>query len=266
MKIGFIGTGNMGTAIMKGYINKDASAAGRIFAYDADQKKLDALVKDIKISGCKNNEELVKSSDIIMLSIKPNIYAKVLEEIKGYLTDRHIIVSMAAGISISFIEGCVGKPVKIIRIMPNTPAMVNESMTAVCRNKAVSDEEFAEFYKIATSIGKAETVEEKMIDAVIGVSGSSPAYIYMFIEALADGAVLEGMPRDQAYKFAAQALIGSAKMVLETGMHPGYLKDMVCSPGGATIEAVKVLEERGFRSAVIEAVIAAAEKSKEMSK
>ncbi len=266
MKIGFIGTGNMGTAIIKGYINKEESAAARIFAFDTDTRKLESLVKELNINGCKTTEELVKSSVLIMLSIKPNIYAKVLDEIKTYITDQHILVSMAAGISISYIESCVGKPVKIIRIMPNTPAMVNESMTAVCRNKSVTDQEFTEFYKMITSIGLAEVVEEKLIDAVIGVSGSSPAYVYMFIEAMADGAVLEGMPRSQAYKFAAQALIGSAKMVLETGMHPGELKDMVCSPGGATISAVKVLEENGFRSAVISAVIAAAEKSKEMSK
>lgn len=266
MNIGFIGTGNMGTAIMKGCINKNPEEAGRIFAFDTDSKKLEALVQELKIGGCKTTEEVLKNSEIIMLSIKPNIYAKVLDEIKDYITDRHIIVSMAAGIPISFIENRVGKPVKIIRIMPNTPAMVNESMTAVCRNKSVTDLEYKEFYKIVNAIGLAETVEEKMIDAVIGVSGSSPAYIYMFIEALADGAVLEGMPRDQAYKFAAQALIGSAKMVLETGLHPGALKDMVCSPGGTTIEAVRVLEKNGFRNGVIEAVIAAAEKSKEMSK
>jgi len=266
MKIGFIGTGNMGTAIIKGYIKKEKASAARIFAFDTDAKKLESLVEELKIGGCKTTEELVKSSDLIILSIKPNIYAKVLDDIKTYITDKQIIVSMAAGISISYIEGCIGKPVKIIRIMPNTPALVNESMTAVCRNKSVTDLEFTEFFKMITSIGLAEVVEEKLIDAVIGVSGSSPAYIYMFIEAMADGAVLEGMPRNQAYKFAAQALIGSAKMVLETGMHPGELKDMVCSPGGATIEAVKVLEKNGFRSAVIEAVVAAAEKSKEMSK
>jgi pyrroline-5-carboxylate reductase len=266
MRIGFIGTGNMGTAIIKGCINRDPEAAGKIYAFDTDSKKLEALVQELKIGGCKTVEEVLKNSDFIMLSIKPNIYAKVLDEIKDSITDRHVIVSMAAGISIGFIENRLAKPVKIIRIMPNTPAMVNESMTAVCRNKSVTDEEFEAFYRIATAIGLAETVEEKMIDAVIGVSGSSPAYIYMFVEALADGAVLEGMPRDQAYKFAAQALIGSARMVLETGLHPGALKDMVCSPGGATIEAVRVLEENGFRSAVIKAVIAAADKSKEMSK
>lgn len=266
MKIGFIGTGNMGTAIIRGFINKDASASARIYAFDADAKKLEALAKELKITGCKSSEELVKSSDVIMLSIKPNTYAKVLDEIKDYISEKHIIVTMAAGISMNFIESCVGKPIKIIRIMPNTPAMVNESMTAVCKNKSVSESEFAEFYKVITSIGKAEAVEEKLMDAVIGISGSSPAYVYIFIEAMADGAVLEGMPREQAYKFAAQALIGSAKMVLETGLHPGQLKDMVCSPGGATIDAVRALEKNGFRNAVIEAVIAATEKSKEMSR
>jgi pyrroline-5-carboxylate reductase len=266
MRIGFIGTGNMGGAIIKGYINKDAKAASRIFAFDVDAKKIDALVQELKISGCKSSEELVKSCDAIMLSIKPNICGKVLEEIKDFVTDRHILVSMVAGYSIGAIEESIGRPVKVIRILPNMPAMVNESMTAVCRNKAVTDQEFSEFNEIIASIGLVEVVEEKLIEAVVGVSSSSPAYIYMFIEALADGAVLLGMPRHQAYKFASQALIGSARMVLETGIHPGELKDMVCSPGGTTIEGVRALEKNGFRSSVIEAVVAAAEKSRKVGK
>jgi pyrroline-5-carboxylate reductase len=266
MRIGFIGTGNMGMAIIKGYLKTDPNAADGIYAFDTDAAKLEALSKALCINSCKSAVELVQSSDVVMLAIKPNIYEKVLKDIRNAIKEDHIIVSMAAGISIGFIENCLEKATKIIRIMPNTPAMVNESMTAVCKNKYVSDNEFAEIFKIFTSIGKAEVVDEKLIDAVIGVSGSSPAYVYIFIEALADAAVVQGMPREQAYKFAAQAVLGSAKMVLETGMHPGQLKDMVCSPGGATIEAVKVLEKTGFRSAVIEASIAAAEKSKSMNK
>ena len=148
--------------------------------------------------------------------------------------------------------------------MPNTPAMVLEGMTAVCPNEFVTKDELDYVMKLLSSFGKCQVIKEYLIDAVIVASGSSPAFVYMFIEALADAAVIQGMPRDMAYKFAAQAVLGSAKMVLETGLHPGALKDMVCSPAGTTIEAVRVLEERGFRSSIIEAAVACAEKSKSM--
>ena len=153
---------------------------------------------------------------------------------------------------------------KIVRTMPNTPALVGEGMTAACVNPYVTEEEKDYAQKILESFGKVEIVPEHLIDAVVAVSGSSPAYVFMFIEAMADAAVAEGMPRAQAYQFAAQAVYGSAKMVMETGKHPGELKDMVCSPAGTTIEAVRVLEERGFRSAVIEAMKACADVSRNM--
>jgi len=155
--------------------------------------------------------------------------------------------------------------VKIIRTMPNTPAMVCEGMTAVCPNPLVSKQELEYICKLLSSFGKAEVVAEYMMDAVVAVSGSSPAYVFMFIEAMADAAVKEGLPRDKAYKFAAQAVYGSAKMVLETGKHPAVLKDMVCSPAGTTIDAVEVLERNGFRSSVMQAMDACAKKAKALS-
>ena len=157
-----------------------------------------------------------------------------------------------------------GKEIKIVRTMPNTPAMVLEGMTAACPNEYVNSDELQYICSLLESFGKCAVVKEYMIDAVIVSSGSSPAYVYMFIEAIADGAVIQGMPRDMAYKFAAQAVLGSAKMVLETGMHPGALKDMVCSPAGTTIEAVRMLEKGGFRSSIIEAMNACADRSKNM--
>ena len=174
------------------------------------------------------------------------------------------MITIAPGKTLSWLEEQFGKRVKIVRTMPNTPALVGEGMTAACVNQYVTEEEKAYALKILNAFGKVELVPEHLIDAVVAVSGSAPAYVFMFIEAMADAAVAEGMPRAQAYEFAAQAVYGSAKMVLETGKHPGELKDMVCSPAGTTIEAVRVLEERGFRSAVMEAMRACANVSRRL--
>ncbi|MBM6838398.1 pyrroline-5-carboxylate reductase, partial [Clostridium saudiense] len=193
-------------------------------------------------------------------------YSIVINEIKNSVKEDVIIVTIAAGKSIESTEKSFGKELKVIRTMPNTPALVGEGMTAVCPNKLITDEDLAEVSKLLSSFSKIEVVSESLIDAVTSVSGSSPAYVYMFIEAMADAAVLQGMPRDKAYKFAAQTVLGSAKMVLETGIHPGALKDMVCSPGGTTIEAVAELEGKGFRSAIISAMNKCYKKSQEMSK
>ena len=198
--------------------------------------------------------------------MKPNKYTHVIEKIKNHIKPDAVIISIAAGLSMEKIESFFGKDIKLIRVMPNTPALVSQAMSAICKNKFVSDNEIDEVLEIFQAFGKTELVEERLMDVVTGVSGSSPAYVYMFIEALADGAVLQGMPRDKAYKMAAQSVLGSAKMVLETGKHPGQLKDEVCSPGGTTIEAVYSLEKNNFRAAVIEAVNVCTEKSKNMGK
>ena len=187
-----------------------------------------------------------------------------IEEIKDFVRDDQIIITIAPGKTLAWLEEQFGKKVKIVRTMPNTPAMVGEGMTAACPNKYVTEEELKHTVSILSAFGKVEVVPERLMDVVVSTSGSSPAYVFMFIEAMADAAVADGMPRAQAYKFAAQAVYGSAKMVLETGKHPGELKDMVCSPAGTTIEAVRVLERNGFRSAVIEAMKACTEISKNM--
>ena len=201
---------------------------------------------------------------MLILSVKPQYYAEAIAEIRDCVSDDQLIITIAPGKTLAWLEEQFGKPVKIVRTMPNTPALVGEGMTAACVNPYVTEEEKAYALKILESFGKVEIVPEHLIDAVVAVSGSSPAYVFMFIEAMADAAVAEGMPRAQAYQFAAQAVYGSAKMVMETGKHPGELKDMVCSPAGTTIEAVRVLEERGFRSAVIEAMKACADVSRNM--
>lgn len=262
--IGFVGGGNMGGAMMSGLVKAGVFQAEQIIAYDVMQSALERLHAQIGVRTTDNFEVLADEADIIVLAVKPQILPSVLKQYREKITKDMLVISIAAGITMECLTGLLSTEHKLVRVMPNTPAMVGEGMAGVCVNANVSAEETELVMQIFNSFGKAELIPEKLIDAVVGVSGSSPAYVYMFIEALADGAVREGMPRPQAYKFAAQAVLGSAKMVLESGRHPGDLKDMVCSPAGTTIEAVKVLEEKGFRAAVIEAVHTASEKNRNM--
>lgn len=266
MKIGFIGVGNMGGAILKGYLRNGKINPENIFVCDPDEKKTSQLEKELKIITCTDIGEITDQSDVIIVGVKPNGFEEVLPKISAHYTKDKIIVSMAAGISIRFMEGFFEKEVKIIRIMPNTAAMVNEAMVAVCRNTRVSDEEFKQVFEIFKSIGKAEEIPEELIHCVIGVSGSSPAYTYMYIDALAEAAVKNGMTKEKAIFFAAQSVLGAAKMVLETGIDPVQLRVNVCSPGGTTIEAVNKLKENGFERAVEEGFQAAVDKSKAMVK
>ncbi|MCI8804501.1 MAG: pyrroline-5-carboxylate reductase [Clostridiales bacterium] len=266
MKIGFIGGGNMGGAIIGGMISSGKYKAEDISAVDLFKENVERLVSEYGIKDGGNNKEIAGDSDILFLSIKPNVYGEVIREIKEDLKDGCIVVSIAAGQSINAVSELFGREIKIVRVMPNTPALVGEGMAAVCGNEAVSEKEIKEIADIFNCFGIAEIVPEKMMDIVTAVSGSSPSFVYMFIEAMADAAVLGGMPRKQAYKFAAQTVLGSAKMVLDTGKHPGELKDMVCSPAGTTIEAVAELERLGMRTAVIEAIRVCEKKSKAMGK
>lgn len=263
-KVGFIGCGNMARAMIGGMVRSKFIESFNIIASNPSLAKLDQVKKDFGICTTQDNITIAKECHIIVLSVKPNLYEKVIHEIREFIQDETIILMIAAGQSIKDNENRFNGKVKLVRAMPNTPALVNEGMTAISVNALVTDEDKRLIKSLFECFGKAEFVEEKLMDAVTGISGSSPAYTYMFIEALADGAVLHGMPRKQAYTFAAQAVLGAAKMVLETGIHPGELKDGVTSPGGTTIEAVASLERSGFRSAVIEAVSACVEKSKKM--
>ena len=233
-KIGFIGCGNMGKAILGGLIASGQVLPGQIWVYTPSPDKVAALRDEFGINAAQSPQEVAQVANIVFGAVKPGIMVKVLSDIASSL--------------------------------PNTPSLVNAGMTSVTPNALVTPEDIADVLNIFRCFGAAEEIAEPMIHPVVGVSGSAPAYVFMFIEAMADAAVLGGMPRAQAYKFAAQAVMGSAKMVLETGKHPGELKDMVCSPGGTTIEAVRVLEDKGFRSAVIEAMAKCMEKSDKMSK
>ena len=263
--IGFIGGGNMASAIIGGLLSSGLSDREHVIASDKSEASVERLKESFGIRACSENTEVSSAADILFLAVKPDVFKLVIPEIRDSLKKEAVVVSIAAGQSIAKVEAAFERPVKMIRVMPNTPALVGASMSALCRNELVTEEELEEVYKLFCSFGEAEVIPEKLMDAVVGISGSSPAYVYMIIEAMADAAVADGMPRAQAYKFAAQAVLGSAKMVLETGKHPGELKDMVCSPGGTTIEAVAVLEKMGLRSAVIEGQRACVRKSREMS-
>lgn len=262
MKLGFIGCGNMATAMIKGIIRNGIVAKEDIMGADLSQASIDKIAGGMGIYVTTDNKEVAANVDVLVLSVKPQFYESVITEIKDVVKEQQLIITIAPGKTLAWLGEQFGKTVKIVRTMPNTPALVGEGITAACSNENVTPEELDTVTGILRGFGKCEVVPEHLMDVVTSVSGSSPAYVFMFIEAMADGAVADGMPRAQAYEFAAQAVLGSAKMVLETGKHPGELKDMVCSPGGTTIEAVRVLEEKGMRSAVFEAVKACTRKSR----
>jgi pyrroline-5-carboxylate reductase len=266
MNVGFIGCGNMAQAMISGMINSKLLSPSAVLASDPYAPYLSLAKEKYGVNITSDNKEVAQFSDILVLAVKPIKYADVIQEIKDSVKPGVVIVTIAAGISIAFIEEAFGRSIKVVRTMPNTPALIGEGMSAVSYNNQVTDEDLKEVLSIFESFGKAEVIEERLMDAIPAVSGSSPAYVYMFIEALADGAVLQGIPRDKAYKLAAQAVMGAAKMVLETGEHPGSLKDKVCSPGGTTIEAVYTLEKNNFRGAVISAMESCTEKAVRMSK
>lgn len=254
MKLGFIGTGNMASAIMGGIIKKQIVAADEIIGADLFAPGRERAKSQFGIHVTDSNKEVVEKAEVIVLSVKPQFYADVIREIRDDIRKEQIVVTIAPGKTLAWLSEQFGKDVKIVRTMPNTPAMVGEGMTAACPNEHMTEEETAYVRTLLESFSRVEIVPERLMDTVVAVSGSSPAYVFMLIEAMADASVSGGMPRAQAYQFAAQAVLGSAKMVLETGKHPGELKDMVCSPAGTTIEAVRVLEERGFRSSIFEAM------------
>lgn len=263
MKLGFIGCGNMATAILGGILKKGLLQPEEIIVSALHQETLDKAAASYGIHTTLDNCEAARA-EIVFLAVKPQFYETVIREIRDVVTASQLIVSIAPGKSIQTITQWFQKPIKLIRTMPNTPAMVGEGVTAVCPADTVTKAELQIIVSLLSACGTAEVMTEPMVDAVVSVSGSSPAYVFMLIEAMADGAVRDGIPRPQAYRLAAQAVLGSAKMVLESGRHPAKLKDMVCSPAGTTIEAVAALEKYGFRSAVLEAMKACTDKTRSM--
>jgi len=264
LKIGFLGAGKMATALAQGFINArlvKASQLGAADPFDAARKHFTAA------TGAKTfaaNLEAAQAAKVLILATKPDQVAAALAEISGAFTKNHLLISIAAGVSLAKLENALPAGARVIRVMPNTPALVGAGASAFAlgQNATVADGELAQ--KLLSAVGMALPVKESLLDAVTGLSGSGPAYVYQFIEALSDGGVASGLPRDIATKLAAQTVLGGAKMVLETGQHPGALKDQVTSPGGTTIEGVHELEKGKLRATVINAVRAATEKSKKL--
>lgn len=265
--IGMIGTGNMGSAILRGIVDAEYIKPGQIIAYDTSNRRLKELEEDIPgVQTAEDCLEVAEKADLIILAVKPIYVQDVIDEIHRALNGKAVL-SIAAGWTVSMLEKALyGTSATYLRVMPNTPALVGEGMTAICDNTTFSKEDFNYAKGIFDSIGKTKVLPERLFDGVVAVSGSSPAYVYMMIEAMADAAVREGIPRVYAYEMAAQSVLGSALMVLSSGTHPAALKDAVCSPGGTTIEAVEELEKHGFRASIMEAMKACADKSREMSK
>ena len=261
MKYGFIGCGNMGGAIAKALRRQtssimiaDPAPAAKVLA-----EGLEAVYTD--------NETLATSCDRIFLAVKPHLMKGMLEPLQGILAEKKpLLITMAAGLELATIRQFVGCDLPIIRIMPNTPVAMGKGMIQYCHNELVTDDILASWLSDMRDCGRLDALEERLIDAASALSGAGPAYMYVFLEALADGAVACGIPRAKAYEYAAMTMAGAAEMVLATGQHPGVLKDAVCSPGGTTIAGVRALEQRAFRAAVMEAVDAAVQRTRELKK
>ncbi len=264
MKVGFIGLGNMASAMIGAIIKKGILTPDQLIGSDAYTQAVRNAERRYGIEATSDNKKVAREADMILLAVKPQYYGEVIADIKNEITKNKVVITIAPGKTIAWVKEQFGKDVKIVRCMPNTPALVLEGCTGVCPGDSVKPEELTEVLKLLGSFGKVTIVQEYLMDVVVGISGSLPAYVFMMIEAVADAAVAEGMPRAMAYGFISQAVLGSAKMVLELNKHPGELKDMVCSPGGTTIQAVRVLEERGMRPAVMEATLTCIEKSKSL--
>jgi pyrroline-5-carboxylate reductase len=265
IRLGVIGAGNMGEAILRGYLTSGYASGEKTAVFDPDTEKCRALERDLGVSVASSLGTLIDESDLLLIAVKPNVCAHLFEEQFDRFANK-AIVSIAAGWGGERLKSALPATARVLRVMPNTPAMIGEGMIVFESGDTLTAEERAFSETLFGSVGDVISVEPKLMDAVTAVSGSGPAYVYLFIEALADGGVKAGLPRPIALKLAAQTVKGSAMMVSETGVHPGELKDRVCSPGGTTIEAVAVLEQKGLRGAVIAAVEACREKSEKMSK
>lgn len=264
MKIGFIGLGNMAGAMIGGILNRGLAAPEEIIGSAKTAETNGRMKERFGIRAVGDNRETAREADLLFLAVKPQFFEEVIAQIRDLDLDGKTIVSIAPGKSLAWLEGAFARSLAFVRAMPNTPAMVGEGCTAVCFSGGVNPQQREAVIAVLESFGRAFEVPERLMDVVPGVSGCAPAWVFMMLEAMADGAVAEGMPRKQAYEMAAQAVLGSAKLLLETGKHPGELKDMVCSPGGSTIQAVRVLEENNFRGAMMDAVIACIRKSRQL--
>lgn len=265
-KIGFIGAGKMGSALMQGIIKGGIVKPENLGASDVYEPFLNELNAQLGINVSTDNAVIAQASDILVLAVKPQTLSSVLENLKPYISADKLIISIAAGVPLATYENALPEGTRVVRVMPNIAATVSEAASGIAPGKNATSEDLRTALEIFSAVGTAVQVPESLMDAVTGLSGSGPAFIFPVIEAMADGAVLEGMDRKSALTLAAQTVLGAAKMALETGLHPGELKDMVTSPAGTTIQGVHALEEAGIRAAFMNAVIRASERSKELGK
>lgn len=263
--IGFLGGGAMAEALLAGILRAGLKSPGDLYVTDVQEERLAYLQHKFNINTSNDNAEVVGKADMLVLAVKPRVLPVVLKEVGGKIKPGQVVVSIAAGITTRFIEKYLDENVPVVRVMPNTPCLIGEGAAAIAGGKNARPGDLQQVEQLLAPVGIALKVEEYLMDAVTGLSGSGPAYIYLVAEAMADGGVRMGLPRDIALKLAAQTMLGAAKMILETGEHPARLKDNVVTPGGTTIEGLFALEEAGIRSAFMEAVENAARRSKELS-
>ena len=264
-KLGFIGVGNMGEALLRGIISSGLMPPADIFASDADSEKLSGLVDELGITAVEGNCELVQRASVVLFALKPNIIEKVLSEVSPHINPPKWCISIAAGIKTDVIENILQPETPVVRVMPNTPAMVSAGMAAICPGQYASEEHMQKTRQIFQAVGKAITVQEKLMDAVTALSGSGPAFVFLIIESLTDAGVQLGLSHADAAIMAAQTVFGASKMLVDTGEHPAVLKNKVTSPGGTTAAGLYQLENKGARAAIIDAVVAAAARSKQLS-
>ncbi len=264
LSLGFLGAGKMATALAKGFIGAGLVSPKQVMASDPVPAARASFAKETGAKTTAFNPAVAKFAATLVLAVKPDQVNDVLSDIRDYLTEKHLLLSIAAGVPLARLEAGLGVAARVIRVMPNTPALVGASATAFALGKSARPEDAELAQRLFTAVGLAFQLKEPLLDAVTGLSGSGPAYVYLFIEGLSDGGVAAGLSRDVATRLAAQTVLGSAKMVLETGLHPGALKDMVTSPGGTTIEGLHELEKGKVRGTLINAVRAASEKSKKL--
>jgi len=263
-RLGFIGAGQMAEAIARGLKNAGVVSADRMFAADISVNRCQVF-ESFGTCICPSNAKVAEKSNVLILAVKPQVAEIVVTDLKSSLSKEHLLVSIAAGIAIKDLQAWAGEA-RIVRVMPNLPCLVGETAAGLSLGKTATEADAELVTTMFEALGKIHVVDEKLLNAVTGLSGSGPAYVFMAIEALADGGVAAGLPRHVALSLAAQTVLGSAKMVLETQKHPGQLKDDVASPAGTTIAGVRELENRGFRAALMNAVIAGAERGNELSK
>jgi pyrroline-5-carboxylate reductase len=264
LSLGFLGAGKMATALARGIIRAGLVTEKQVLAADPSSAARTAFKKTTGASATTSNLDVMEFASVLILAVKPDYAGSVLNEVRDTFTRDHLLISIVAGLPLAKMEGALGAEARLVRVMPNTPALLGCSATGYALSKAARTEDDRLAQKLFSAVGVAFPLKESLLDAVTGLSGSGPAYVYLFIEALSDGGVASGLPRDVATQLAAQTVLGGARMVLETGLHPGALKDMVTSPGGTTIEGLHELEKAKFRGGVISAVRAATEKSKKL--